>query len=148
MKKRIFIDMDHTSFDYDTAYNRIKREYPYIEFPQSKFGFFANLEPMPGFIKAFKQLEIYYDVWFLTRPSIYNLNSYSEKASCIEKYLGQDQLNRTVYACNKSIVKGDFLIDDSIRDGQLDFDGEFIQFGVAPFENWNKITRYLLRIIK
>ena len=47
-------------------------------------------------------------------------------------------------SCDKSLLKGDYLIDDTTEHGQLKFDGEFLKFGSDRFENWKLIVDYLM----
>ena len=71
-----------------------------------------------------------HDVWFATRPSFYNPLSYTEKRVCIENHFGFDAVSKLILIPNKGLLKGDVMIDDSVRDGQLDFEGHFFHFGV------------------
>lgn len=48
-----------------------------------------------------------------------NLHSYTEKAQWIQKYFGTEGLKRLILFGNKSLVKGDYLIDDTQVDEQL-----------------------------
>jgi 5'(3')-deoxyribonucleotidase len=87
-----------------------------------------------------------YDVWNHTRPSIKNTNSYTEKAEWIKKYFGEDMLFKLILCPDKSLVKGDFLIDDDHRHGQTEFEGEHIHFGKdEKFMNWSQVVDYLMK---
>ena len=116
---------------------------PSIQFPQSQYGFFIELEPLPGAIESYKLLEKVFDVRILTRPSSFNIGCYSEKAYWVLKHLGFEAQRKMVLSEDKSIVKGDFLIDDEINAGQLEFEGELISFGKDPFSNWPLVIEYL-----
>lgn len=124
---RIFADLDDTIFDFKGEFQRRKHEH---EFPQSKYGFFLNLKPLPDAIESVKKLMEDHDVWFASRPSFYNPLSYTEKRVCIENHFGFDVVSKLILIPNKGLLKGDILIDDSISDGQLDFEGSFFHFGV------------------
>lgn len=124
------------------ARERLKSN-PEQKFPQSQFGFFMELEPLPGAIESYKLLEKVFDVRILTRPSAMNIGCYSEKAYWVLKHLGFEAQEKMVLSCDKSIVKGDFLIDDEINAGQLEFEGELITFGKEPFPDWNSVIEYL-----
>ena len=137
--KRIFIDMDDTICDFIGPFKSdLFRE----KFPQSKIGFFLSLEPLPNAIESVKKLNDTYDVWFLTRPSIKNINCYTEKAEWIKKHFGEDMLEKLIICPNKSLVKGDYLIDDDHRHGQPEFEGEWIEFGSDRFKDWKSIMEY------
>lgn len=118
--------MDDTIFDFKGEFERRKHEH---EFPQSKYGFFLNLKPLPDAISSVKRLMEDHDVWFATRPSFYNPMSYTEKRVCIENHFGFDAVSKLILIPDKSLLKGDVLIDDSISDGQLEFEGTLIRFG-------------------
>lgn len=143
-RKKVMVDMDGVMCDFLEAYLMWKKNHPQIEYPQSQFGFFSNLKPIENSIESFKELEKYFDVYILTRPSIYNLMCYTEKADWINRHLGFDVLENLIIACDKSLLKGDYLIDDTVQAGQLDFEGEFIQFASDKFKDWNAILKYLI----
>lgn len=143
---RIFIDMDDTLCNYTKAIKEAKFKNPSQPYPQSQWGFFSDLEPLPGAIDAVEGLKrLGYDVWLLSRPSTKNLNCYSEKAYWVQKYLGDDMVERLILACDKSLVKGDFLVDDQGGFGQEDFEGEWLRFGSEKFPDWNTVLHYILK---
>jgi 5'-nucleotidase len=139
--KRIYIDMDDTLCDFMGPFK--SGEYK-LKYPQSKVGFFLDLKPLDYAIEGVKELQTKYDVWILTRPSIKNTHCYTEKAEWIKKYLGEDMLNKLILCPDKSLVKGDYLIDDDCKHGQPNFEGEWIPFGTRKFPNWKKIIEYLI----
>lgn len=145
VKKIIYIDMDDTICDYSGLWRIYKEKFPDVQYPQSKFGFFSRLKPINGALEAISVLEKYYDVFILTKPSIKNLHSYSEKAEWVERYLGEKYLEKLILCPNKSLVKGDFLIDDYDKNGQTEFEGEFIRFGNDRFSNWSSVLSYLTK---
>lgn len=147
MKKKILhVDMDGVLCDFAGAFKRESSDI--VKFPQSRWGFFTNLEPIPNSIYIVKELMKTYDVWILTRPSYMNPLCYTEKRIWIEKYFGLEFCKKLIICPDKSLVKGDFLVDDSIGDGQLEFEGELIRFGTADFEDWFDVHEYLVDKIK
>lgn len=117
-------------------------------YQQSRYGFFIDLSPINGAIDAVNWLKEHFDVWILTRPSIMNITSYSEKAYWVQKHFGIDMLNKLIMSPDKSLVKGDYLIDDSILDNQDKFDGVLIRFSIDPYFNtWNDVLQYFEEII-
>lgn len=146
-KTKVFVDMDNVMCAFTKSYGEWKKEHPEITYPQSQFGFFSNLEPIQGAVESFKLLQKHYDVYILTRPSIYNLMCYTEKADWVKRHLGFEVLEKLIIACDKSMVKakGAYLIDDDIQAGQLQFEGEFLRFGTEQFPDWNSIIKYLIK---
>jgi 5'(3')-deoxyribonucleotidase len=147
LRKKVYVDMDDTICDYSGLWQIYKSKFPDVAYPQSKFGFFSRLKPIPGALEALKELEVHYDIYILTRPSIKNIHSYSEKAEWVEKYLGEDYLERLILCPDKSLVKGDFLVDDWDHNGQADFEGKFLKFKTDKWPNWEVVKNYLLKFV-
>jgi len=148
MKKRnkiVYIDMDDTLF----AYTAAKEEALHLDltqpYPQSVKGFFEGLMPLDGAIQAYKWLKDQgYDVKFLTAPSVYNPMSYMEKRISIEKWFGFTACKDLIICDDKSLVKGDYLIDNNeASNKQNEFEGELIHFGSARFPDWNAVVNYI-----
>lgn len=150
-KKIIYIDMDDTACVFRKQWHVDKEANPDIEYPQSVPGFFLKLEPIEYFLSCVAMLEDSgeYEVWFATAPSIKNLHCYTEKATWINKYLGEEYLERLFIAPDKSKLIGDFLVDDCDKGkGQDKFQGELIHFGSDKWPTWIDITNYLLEKLK
>ncbi len=76
-------------------------------------GFFLNLLPVNGSIKALKMLvEFGHDVRICTSPLSYYENCVLEKYQWVEKYLGRDFTKKIILSKDKTLVKRHFLIDD------------------------------------
>jgi len=134
--KTIYVDMDGVLCDYKKTFVRYKSKNPEIVYPQSQYGFFLEIEPIPGSIEAFFKLSSMHDVWILTAPSIYNPMSYSEKNYWVKKHLGEEYLKKLIMCPNKSLLKGDYLVDDNEwTNWQGDFEGDFILIGSEEFPN-------------
>lgn len=140
--KRVYVDMDDTLCDFITPFKT--GEYK-LKYPHSKVGFFLDLEPLEGAIEGMNTLMKKYDVWILTRPSIKNTHCYTEKAEWIKKYFGEDMLFKLILCPDKSLVKGDYLIDDDHRHGQTEFQGKHIHFATdEKFKTWPQVIEYLM----
>lgn len=134
--------MDGTLCDFIGPF---KSEEYKLKYPQSKVGFFLDLKPLEGAIEGMKTLQTKYSVYILTRPSIKNTNCYTEKAEWVKKYLGEEMLEKMIICPDKSLVKGDYLIDDDNRHGQIEFEGEHIHFRKDKrFNNWTQVVNYLM----
>lgn len=143
--KVIYVDMDGVLCDFISAYDRDRKLYPEQKYPQSQVGFFLNLEPIKNAIESFKILEKHFDVWILTRPSVQNPLCYTEKALWVRENLGIDVQRKTIMATNKSLLKGDYLIDDVLEHGQSEFEGEHIHFAQEKFPDWNSVVNYIMK---
>ena len=76
-------------------------------------GFFANLEPIAGAVEALKGLLLAgYDVRICTAPKKIFDNCVAEKFAWVKKHLGQEFVERIVLTRDKTLVRGDFLVDD------------------------------------
>ena len=147
--KILYIDMDDVLADFKAGIYTHLAEYPYTFIPQSKVGFFENLEPISGAIDAVNQLRKinFFDVYILTAPSTRNPHSYSEKRLWVEKYFDFEFTEKLIICSNKALLKGEFLIDDNVNGkGQENFEGELIHFGSNNFSGWDSVLRYLCNI--
>ncbi|WMX14376.1 MULTISPECIES: 5' nucleotidase, NT5C type [unclassified Aureispira] len=145
MKKRVYIDMDNTLCDFETKSNQMKESSKgKLFYPQSQYGFFTSLEPLPGAIEAYRTLEKYFEVYILTAPSYLNPLCYTEKRVWVEQHLGLETTKNLIICKRKGLLKGDYLIDDYLYP---EFEGEQIQIGIAPFETWKEVLDYMLKLV-
>ena len=150
-KIRVFVDMDGVLCDFDNAHKEAIEKNPNIRYPQSQYGFFANLKPIPRAIEYYKLIRDVnnYDMRILTSPSVLNPMSYTEKRVWVEKYLGIEEAKKMILAPDKSLLIGDFLIDDynyHKESKQHEFQGELIWFGSKEFEDWVAVGNYFNKI--
>ena len=144
--KRIYVDMDDVLCDFIKAYQESKAQNPDLKFPQSQLGFFENLEPIEDAVKSVNKLRTDYDVYVLTAPSNRNPHCYTEKRLWIEKHFDYDFTEKLIISSNKSLLIGDYLIDDySEGKGQENFQGEFIQFATEKYPNWQSVMEYIYK---
>ncbi len=139
MKKRIFVDMDDVLCDFKSQYNKLKNDF--IPHPQTTYGFFTNLPEIEGSIETFKWLESKFDVYILTRPSYKNPLCYTEKRVWVENHLGLETCKKLILCYDKSLLKGDYLIDDNNHEG---FEGTICLFGSEEFPDWKSIKNYFM----
>ncbi len=135
--------MDDTICNFKMA----ARQYASLKFPQSKIGFFEELEPLEGAIEAVNYLRTVaeYEVYILTAPSVRNVHSYTEKRIWIEKYFDLEFCKKLIICSNKGLLRGDFLIDDYVSGkGQENFEGNLLHYGSDEFPNWKAIRNYFI----
>jgi len=135
--------MDEVLCDFKTSYHKKYHETE-NKYRQSEYGFFLELTPLSFAIDSVKILEKHFDVWILSRPSVHNIMCYSEKAYWIRKHLGFHMQEKLILCTDKSLLKGDYLIDDQIGSGQENFEGELIRFGVGETSDWLQTVKFIL----
>lgn len=144
MEKIILVDMDNVLCDFDKAHKQAILKTSGIKFPQSQYKFFENLEKIENSIESVNLLKTKYKVYILTRPSIQNPLCYTENRNWIEKHLGLDMLNNLIISCDKTMVKGDYLIDDNIQKGIFKPEWKLLKFGTSEYPDWNSIIKKLM----
>ena len=140
IKDIVYVDMDDTICEFTKHKNEHLAKNPAIQFPQAVYKFFETIPPIENAIESVLKLNEIYDVWILTRPSVLNPLCYTEKRVWIEKYLGMEFCQKLILSPDKSLLKGQYLIDDV----NWNFDGELILFGSEKFKNWDMVLKYML----
>lgn len=139
MKKIIYIDLDNTMADYVGAANEMNiglGEAKQIE------GFFRNLKPMPFAIESYNKLSEHFDVYILSTAPWSNPHALLEKMEWVKEYLPNAYKN-VIFSHHKDLNIGDYLIDDSTKNGAGNFTGEHIQIHSNKFPNWNSVINYI-----
>ena len=145
-RKIVYIDMDNVLVDFGTGIaqlsdeERTKYEGRYDEVPD----IFGKMQPKEGAIEAVKALIQVYDVYILSTSPWNNPSAWSDKLNWVKKYLGEEMYKRLILSHHKDLNRGDYLIDDRIKNGAIKFNGELILFGSNRFPNWKVIIDYLL----
>jgi len=76
-------------------------------------GFIKNLPPIDGAIKALEEIAQKYEIFICSTPLQEYKNCILEKYAWIEKQLGNEWIKKIILTRDKTIVKGDILIDDN-----------------------------------
>jgi 5'-nucleotidase len=85
----------------------------YIRAAQASEGFYSRLEPYPGFTETVMKLAAAgHSVFFVSTPDSTNPGSSSEKRASIEAHFGVDWGKRLILTHDKTLVRGDVLVDD------------------------------------
>lgn len=125
---RIFVDMDGVIVDFDGYKKKLGMTGEEVKvIPGSYF----KMEPIPGAIKAVRELiDLGFDVFIATKPPTGVPTAYSDKASWVYKYL--PELSRKIIITHDKGLLGDkydYLCDDRPHKANCeDFAGTFLKF--------------------
>jgi 5'-nucleotidase len=136
-KQIVYVDMDDVLCEYKQGHESFSRKFPGIKYPQSIPGFYLNLADIDYAIWGINTLAMHFDVWILTRPSYMNPLCYTEKRKWVENYLGIGWCKKLILCPDKSLMKGDYLIDDQ---PWPEFEGQQYLFGSDEYPDWESIT--------
>lgn len=102
---------DQRSFDLHAG--RTPDEIEIIRSVMVEEGFYQRLRPIPGAKQALKAMvKTGHDVRIVTSPWVSNPTCASDKLNWIVKHYGSHWGARVVITSDKTIVRGDYLIDD------------------------------------
>ena len=139
MRKIVYIDLDNTVADYlgmAEKLNLSPNDAKHVP------NFFINLEPIEGSIEAYRILEEHFDVYFLTTAPWSNPRALMEKVEWVKKYFPSAYKN-IIFSHHKNLLSGDYLIDDSVKNGAAEFGGERIQIHSEKFPNWSSVIYFI-----
>lgn len=139
MKKIIYIDLDNTLADY---VGMAKEQGLDLSEAKRVEGFFRILKPMPGAIESYNKLAEHFDVYILSTAPWSNPHSLYEKILWVKKYLPTAYKN-VIFSHHKDLNRGDYLIDDSLKNGAQDFHGQHIQIHSPAFPTWDDVLSYI-----
>lgn len=105
--------MDPRNDNWDLKAGRTEDEKRIITEIMRRPRFYAKLKPVPGAREALKALlEQGHDVRIVTAPYITNPTCASDKLNWVLRHLGSGWASRVVMTTDKTVVRGDILIDD------------------------------------
>lgn len=158
MKKILYIDLDGVAADFEKAMTdlcpdlNIKDGIDYDarsiivhKVCKENPDIFHNLEPIEGAIDAIHMLldDPKYEVYFLSTPMWQLPESYIGKRLWVGYYFGEKAADRLILSQRKDLNIGDYLIDDTRRNGVEFFTGEHIHFGGDEYPTWKEVITYL-----
>ncbi len=132
--------MDNTLVDYSGHAKELN-----ISLKDAKHtkGFFRALKPLPNAIESYNELSKYFDVYILSTGPWSNPESMVEKIEWVKEYLPSAYKN-VIFSHHKNLNIGDYLIDDSTKNGAAEFTGEHIHFGTNKFPDWTSVKKYII----
>jgi 5'(3')-deoxyribonucleotidase len=150
---RVYIDLDGTVCDLKSSVEEAREKNRELQendirfkYPWCQPGFFLNLKPLPLAMESVNRLIVNHDVWFLSRPSFKNTFSYTEKAEWVRNNFGFDMQKKLILCGDKSLLKGDILIDDGDNANQGKFEGIWIQIGSEKYPDWHSVIKRTLEL--
>ncbi|MEO6305116.1 MAG: hypothetical protein ABIP51_18300 [Bacteroidia bacterium] len=152
MKKIVYVDMDGVIADFEAGINSID---PTIEWTSDELDLdyicianphiFETLPEIPDGIEAVKKLSQHYEIYFLSTPMHSVPESYMDKRKWIKEKFGEWAEKRLILSHRKDLNKGEFLIDDRLKNGSEKFDGHHIHFRTELFPDWNSVLKFLIK---
>ena len=146
MKKIINVDMDNVLVDFASGIARLppKVVEEYEDRLDEVDGLFSLMDPMPGAKEGYEQLAERFDTYVLSTSPWENPSAWSDKLLWIKEHIGTSAYKRLILSHHKNLNKGDFLIDDRLKNGVDGFGGEHIHFGSERFPDWPTVIDYLI----
>jgi len=147
-KPILHVDMDGVLVDLAHAINRLPDDVRarYGKDVDEVPGLFNDPPPIAGAVEGLNALldSDRFEIHVLSTAPWGNPSAWTAKRHWMERHFGDRFKKRVTLTHRKDRVAGDFLIDDRPNNGAEQFAGEWIQFGTAPFESWEAITKHLL----
>lgn len=136
---------EHHSFDLNEG--RTKEEKKIIRRVMSAPGFYANLQPIRHAREVLKGVRDQgHEVHFVTSPFISNPTCASDKLNWVAKHFGNSWAARTIITVDKTMVRGDILIDDKPNiTGSERPEWRHIIFGDYPYNRAERLGRVWLK---
>ncbi len=137
--------MDNVLVDFTSAFAKLEKGLleKYKDNLDDIPGIFSLMTPMDGAVEAFDKLASTYDVYILSTAPWDNPTAWQDKILWVKKYLGANAYKRLILSHNKHLNRGDYLIDDRLKNGADRFEGEHIHFGQDKFPTWKEVLKYL-----
>jgi 5'(3')-deoxyribonucleotidase len=106
------------------------------------------MRPKKDALESFSILSQHYDTYILSTAPWENPSAWSDKVTWVKKYLGDTARKKLILTHHKDLNRGDFLVDDRLKNGADKFPGTHLHFGSSDFPDWKSVTDYLLGLCK
>ncbi len=152
VKKIVYVDMDGVLVDFLSAKPRVPaalwEEYEARGCLDDLPGIFALMDPMPHAIESYRELAGLFDTYILSTAPWANPSAWSDKLLWVRRYLDEDAHKRLILSHHKDLSRGDFLIDDSEKNGAGEFKaatgGELVLFGPeGDYPDWPAVMAHM-----
>lgn len=153
MKKILYVDMDGVIADFDAMIRILMPTFD--ELPEEERGstvdrlcqlhtrMFDDLPVIDGALEAIRDLSEDFDIYFLSTPMWDVPESYMDKRRWLERHFGELGNRKLILTHRKDLARGHFLVDDRLKHGVEDFEGEHIHFRTPLFPDWKTTVKYL-----
>lgn len=114
-------------------------------YAKSNPTFFEVLPIIGNSVEVIKEMSEHFDIYFLSTPIWDVPESYTGKRIWLEQHFGEVVHKKLILCHNKSLLIGDYLIDDRTKNGASEFKGNFIHFATNGFETIEKVRDYIYK---
>ena len=150
MKKIVYIDMDNTLADFESGVKTFTDEEraPFGVDENGKDhtdeipGLFSRMKEMTGAKEAFEWLAEHFDVYILSTAPWGNPSAWTDKLNWVKSHLGEPARKRLILSHHKDLLRGDYIIGDSTKNGVAEFQGKHIQIGTEPYKDWPAVIDF------
>jgi len=153
-KPIVYVDLDNTLVDFMSGVRKVSpqivAQYEHDEKGKPHYddipNVFSIMEPMDGATEAFHFLAEHFDTYILSTAPWNNPSAWSDKLEWVKRYLGDVAYKRLILSHHKDLNRGDYLIDDSTKNGAAEFYGKHICFGSPEFPDWKTVILFFKEI--
>ena len=154
-KIRVYVDLDNTIADFESGVKsypaEVQAQYGLDENGKSHLdeipGLFSRMEPIDGAVDGFKFLAEHFDTYILSTAPWNNPSAWIDKLLWVKLHLGEAVYKRLILSHHKELLRGDYIIDDSTKNGVAEFQGTHIHFGQGKFKDWTAVIDYFKKLL-
>ena len=153
-KIRIYVDLDNTITDFMSGIEsfpaEVQAQYGKDENGKDHSdeipGLFSKMKEIDGAVEGFKFLAEHFDTYILSTAPWNNPSAWCDKLLWVKEHLGETVHKRLILSHHKDLLRGDYIIDDSTKNGVAEFQGTHIHFGQGEFKDWTAVIDYFKKI--